>query len=154
MRELKNRYFESRFLPNSFLKSISFVPKVYVMDLTGRGVGGWYMFNPHNEPYICKHSGNEIHLKPYESYIMIDENTPYLESTLAHELKHFEQKFNKKWKMGSNYVNYGDSQEDYEASIKRYFYTYIHEKDALLFEYRHAKNETNEYWMDICKFTI
>lgn len=65
-------------------------------------------------------------------------------STIFHEWRHHWQRFN--W--GPFPFWPWSPSDDYEQSIRDYFKV-RHELDALLFEYKFARNDTNDYWMDL-----
>lgn len=75
------------------------------------------------------------------------ENPEYMTSTLVHEWRHHWQRYNIgqfpewKWRTPAHDENF---QVNYDKAIKAW-----HEKDALAFEYKHARSELNEIFMEI-----
>lgn len=77
--------------------------------------------------------------------IVVSTNYPELiDSTITHEWRHHWQRFNK----GECPYWPWQPLDDYEQSIRDYFKVW-HEWDALMFEYRFARNELNDYWVGL-----
>ena len=69
--------------------------------------------------------------------------------TLAHEFRHHWQMSNGLFQPFSSVWKPRDgTDESYWNEIKRFFSTYPEERDALLFEVRHAPDAVTEEWMD------
>ena len=113
-------------LPLSERKSIV-IPRVYIEPDTGQPYGGYY------------HNG--------ANYIVVVDfgDEKLMASTLAHEFRHACQlQLNQISCAGGSFPN---TKLPYELQINEYFNKYPHEMDALLFEYKHAKSELNEWWL-------
>jgi len=92
------------------------------------------VWEPLNSKYggYYTHGGNEIVVTEQDGE----------ESTIAHEFRHYTQE-----RIGTLGKGKLDFSISYEDMIKKYFRSYWHEYDALLFEYKHAKNPYNEWWL-------
>ena len=72
-----------------------------------------------------------------------------IDATITHEWRHHWQRFNRI--VGDAFPKWPwQPSVDYEASIKAYFQIW-HEWDALMFEYKFARNHINESWVEILK---
>jgi len=107
-------------LPTSIFKGITY-PKVVYID-SSPDYGGFYEAG--TNILTCVYCDN-------------------VESTIAHELRHYLQWINGWISIGSEWKQ----TNSYEESIKSYFTRYPHEMDALLFEYKHSKSWLNEWWL-------
>jgi hypothetical protein len=89
----------------------------------------------------------DYNYEPYCGWYAPDTNTvgilymddDQLKSTLAHEFRHCIQRQLGWWK--------DCKPNDPRISITEYFRTSVMEFDALLYEYKHAKNDTNHSWL-------
>lgn len=116
-------YKDLGWLPTSVLKSIS-PPKIIMEEAIGQPYSGYY----------TQGSGK---------LVVVASNTE--DSTIAHEYCHYLQYISGREMQGSVWnINNG---ETYEGSIHRYFTTYPWEYEALLFEYKYARNWLNEWWL-------
>jgi hypothetical protein len=69
-------------------------------------------------------------------------------STIAHELRHYMQYQVYPDMPGSDWATcYTEANYDYENAIQEYFLTQPTELDALIFEFKFAKTEINEWWL-------
>ncbi len=118
---------DTLWLPNSLQKDIK-KPIVIYEEYVNQNYGGYYTLKTNKLTVVVRESrtSNEI------------------AATIAHEYCHYLQ-----------YVNNGNTLESiwkiidtYEESIKRYFSTYTHEMEALLFEYKYSKCELNDWWLN------
>lgn len=112
-------------LPNSLFKDIK-SPIVLYEPYSNQSYSGYYTHGT-NKLTIVEH---------YEDTIA---------STISHELCHYiqymEGRINPK---GSSFEIVGT----YEESIRTYFRTQKDEMEALLFEYKYAKNWCNDWWLN------
>jgi hypothetical protein len=119
---------ELNFLPLSHRKGIS-MPKVVFEPFNNQGYGGYYLPN----------------------IVVVVEPPPWAfedktDAVLAHEFRHHTQ-----YVTGSCPSVYkGSSLDfslDYEQMVTKYFKTYPHEMDALLYEVKYAKSEISDWWL-------
>lgn len=111
-------------LPNSLLKNIK-IPKITYEEDKGQDYGGYYT-----------HGSN---------ILVVVYNEEYNASTIAHEFCHHLQYIEGR----ANHVQVSwETGDNYEASIKKYFSTCWWEMEALLFEYKYAKTELNNWWLN------
>jgi hypothetical protein len=108
-------------LPNSVTKGFS-SPKI-VWEQPNNEYGGYYELGT-------------------EEIIVVE--TEDAQCTIAHEFRHYTQH-----RKGQIALEGGelDLSIPYESMITKYFRSWWHEYDALLFEYKYAKTELNEWWL-------
>ena len=109
-------------LPNHLLKNIPDVKVIYEEDI-GQSYGGYY---------------------EYGSNILTIVEGVNNASTIAHEFRHFLQDDKGLLKDGSIWKVTGT----YEESVHKYFWSYWWEMDALLFQYKYAKTEYTDWWLN------
>jgi len=116
--------FDSDFahIPISIKKGIS-LPSILFEEDTGQDYSGYYRTGTRQ--------------------IVVVESEYYL-STIAHELKHYVQDW---YGFRPLKTVVWEIQSTYEDSIHNYFHSSWSEMDALVFEYKHAKSELNEWWL-------
>ena len=108
-------------LPNHLLKDID-LPKVITEENIGQNYGGYYTQGTKNITIV------------YSDIIA---------STITHEFCHYLQNIQGRSIKSSKWEIKGT----YEESIKNYFKNSINEYEALLFEYKYAKDYLNEWWL-------
>jgi hypothetical protein len=139
LRHLKDKQMnEFSWLPISVLKQVPYFPKLIFEDI--KEAAGYYL-SPHKE-----HPRGLISISSYFADQMYS-------STLAHEFRHHWQVFN--FGLNSRRLDWYNiySKYEYERAICLYFNANPDERDALLFEYKYAKCDVNEYWVkDILKW--
>lgn len=103
-------------------------------------VGGYYI-----EPERCEYEIDGSFVDASKGIIVVSTLWPdSIDSTITHEWRHHWQRFN--WGSFPEWPWALGNDDSYEESIKQYFRA-PHELDALLFEYKYARNEeTNDYW--------
>ncbi|MCP4437528.1 MAG: hypothetical protein GY810_01040 [Aureispira sp.] len=115
---------EFSWLPNSILKGVE-LPAIVYEELNNQNYGGYYT-----------HGSKEI--------VVVTGEEELIPSAIAHEFCHYLQ-------YNSGCIMHGSdfSAEDttYEKAIHNYFSYDSIEFSALLFEYKHAKNYINEWWL-------
>ena len=93
------------------------------------------------EPRSSKYGG--YYRRGTESIVVVEEYEENQASTIAHEFRHYIQ--DRIGTMGK--IKPLDHSLSYTDMIKKYFRNSWHEYDALLFEYKHAKTDLNEWWL-------
>ena len=118
---------ELNWLPNHLLKDIT-LPKVKYVDENNLPYSGYYA-----------HESKVLTVATcYEELVP---------STIAHEFKHYLQEV--KGTLGNNPPSWKiyEDKFGYEKGIKNYFKYNKSEYEALLFEYKYAKDWCNEWWI-------
>ena len=113
-------------LPLSDRKNIS-TPKIHVEEFNNQNYGGYYW-------------------PGRATIVVVDWPNPCLEAVLAHEYRHHIQ-----FELNQLTCAKGstlDSSGDYRRDIRKYFRTQRHEYDALCYEFKHAKCEQNNWWLN------
>ena len=136
---LRNPSLEFNWLPNSIRKGLS-TPRVVLSNRID--CGGFYC-NKTPERYIHPWLGMDVSEAPV---VAVTELAGSVAASLAHEYRHHWQWNNFGHRMRPSVW---DSQnQDYKASIVRYFRTYWWEMDALKFELKHAPNDVSRLWWE------
>ena len=113
-------------LPLSDRKNIT-IPKVIVEPFSYQQYGGY-----------CE---------PAKSIIVVVEHpTTDIPAALAHEFRHHIQYELNQHRSSVSSVMLEDA--SYEDMIHHYFTTQPHEYDALLYEYKYAKSDLNDWWLN------
>jgi hypothetical protein len=115
---------ELSWLPNHLLKGIT-LPKIIYEDKKDQNYGGYYSNNT----------------------LMIVASEDFIASTIAHEFKHYLQDLNNELPNTIASWNSYDKKFGYEKGISNYFKYNKYEYEALLFEYKYAKTDINEWWL-------
>lgn len=113
-------------LPLSHRKNISQV-KVIVEDDVGQSYGGYYT------------PGSKILVAVYRSH-----GGGSLEATIAHEYRHHIQYETNN--ISLKIVSF-NTNTTYEKAIRQYYRSSLSELDALVYEYKYAKSDLNEWWL-------
>lgn len=111
-------------LPLSHRKNISSVKVVYE-PYNGQNYGGYYIVG---------------------SRKLVVVETEDIQASIAHEFRHhiqYELNTHPSVILGSVF----NSKLPYKVAIAQYYKLYTHELDALLYEYKYAKNYINEWWL-------
>ena len=118
---------ELSWLPNHLLKDVT-LPKVRYVDENNQSYGGYYT-----------HKSKILTVVTYDEELIA--------STIAHEFKHYLQEVN--GCLGNNPPNWAkyESKFGYDKGIRNYFKYNKTEYEALLFEYKYAKDWCNEWWL-------
>jgi hypothetical protein len=117
-------------LPNSIRKQVPYLPRV----ICDTGNFGGYYYKPSKERPL-----GEIAINP--------DYPDHIKSALAHEFRHHWQVFNYGTTPRGVCWNKLSNKFDYETAIFHYFSKIGEEMDALICEYKHAKNDVNEWWL-------
>ncbi len=126
---------ELSWLPMSDRKTLP-TPHVVMVDLPE--VGGF--FSPRGIPqrdYVPTNGSRDI------IAISTHWNDSRIASTLAHEFRHMQQWYLPglpKWPNSDGWMDFSD----WDAAIKKFYRTRRYEMDALRYEYRLARDDTNE----------
>lgn len=88
-----------------------------------------------------------LYYSDYNHIVVVDYgDEKQMVATLAHEFRHAcQRQLNQKACTSSSK---SQATLPYELMINSYFNKHEHEMDALLFEYKHAKCELNDWWLN------
>lgn len=118
------RQADINWLPNHLLKDIPDIKVVYEED-NNQQYGGYYEMG---------------------SSILTIVESETMQSTIAHEFCHFLQ--DAKGYEAEEYKQWKSMRGTYNERIYEYFTSQLHEMDALLFEYKYAKDYLNDWWLN------
>lgn len=131
---MENSNAELRWLPNSVLKQVPYLPAVEVIENEIAEYSGYYHIPDNQYPKGLIH--------------IIASNDNCIEATIAHEFRHHWQMFNGDLHPANTLSLFSLDHLSYEEQIYYYFSKQPAELDALYFERKVTPSEYQRYWIE------